>query len=108
MQKSILQSGSQAYGLDQQNTSNTAETLTTMGFTIEDEGASPLTATIYCETFAVRFGAGVVTATKGGVLNPGEYLLLESEKEIRNTKFISETAGSHGLLNIVNLTHDGK
>ena len=93
-------------GIDSNDTTNTASTLATLGFTVtksatasgqQDQSAD--FALIYFETNAVRVGAGTPTTAKGLIFESGEFLVLESEREIADTKFVSAVLGAHATLN---------
>jgi len=93
-------------GIDSNDTTDIASTLSTLGFTIvksstatgqQDQQAD--FTLIYFETNAVRVGAATPTAAKGLIFEAGEFLVLESAREITDTMFISAVAGAHATLN---------
>ena len=46
----------------------------------------------------VAIGAGTLTTAKGLQFTAGEMVILETEREITDTKFISAVAGAHGTI----------
>ena len=96
----------QTDNIDENDSTNTASTLETLGFTVtksasatgqQDQDADVIW--LYIEGNAVRYGAGTPTTSKGLVLQNGDYLLLESIREIETIKFISAVAGLHATIN---------
>ena len=106
MQKVRFGGMEQLDAIDSNASTNTASTLSTLGFTItrastaagqrEQDSDEIL---LYIEGNSVRYGAGTPTTSKGLVLQVGEYLLLESMREIETVKFISAVAGLHATIN---------
>lgn len=86
------------------SSTNTASTLETLGFTVAmSEGATGRTqkadiALIYFETNAVRVGAGTPSTSKGPIFEAGEFLILESAREIEDTKFVSAVVDVHATI----------
>jgi len=90
--------------VDVKNSSNTASTLSTLGFAVSKAaGADGSTkkadlALIQFKVNAVAFGKGTLTTANGMSMDAGEFIILESEQEIIDTKFISAVAGVHGTI----------
>lgn len=62
---------------------------------------SPSSILITCETADIRFAFGSTpTTTLGHILYATYSIVLDNPKAIRDFKFISETAGTHGDLMI--------
>lgn len=106
MQRIINSGMQQLLGVEKANTTNTASTLSTLGFTVaKDIGAELKTqkadqALIYVETNDIRIGAGTLLAATGLLVEAGDYIKLSSAKEIEQTKFISAVAGVHATLHV--------
>lgn len=104
----IIESGmQQLLDVEKANTSNTARTLSTIGFTIsraagaEGGNVKPVDkALIYVETNDIRMGVGSPVAATGLLVEAGDYIKLQSAKEIADTKFISAVAGVHATLHV--------
>ena len=91
--------------VDSNATTNTASTLSTLGFTIvRGAGAAGRIkhvdmVLIYVETAAIRLGKGTPTQAGLGLpIQPGQFVLLETRKEVEQTEFISAAAGVHATL----------
>ena len=105
MQKVIIGGMKELDAIDSNSSSNTASTLSTLGFTVtrassasgqrEQDSDQVL---LYIEGNAVRYGAGTPTTSKGLVIQDGEYLLLESMREIETVKFVSAVTGAHATI----------
>jgi len=108
MQRTIHSGMQQLQGIEKAATTDTASTLATLGFTttrgvgaIADAKLKPCDkAIIYVETNDIRMGAGTLLAATGLFVEAGDYIKLESAKEIEHTKFISAVAGSHATLHV--------
>ena len=91
-------------GVDVQSSTDVASTLETLGFTVaKAEGAAGQTrkadlALIQFKVNTVAIGAGTLTTANGLSFDAGEFLILETEREITDTKFISAVAGVHGTI----------
>ena len=105
MQKLIISGLINPANIDSNDSSNTAETLSTMGFTVVTS-AGALAAReyerciIFVETNSVRVGVGSPTTSLGHVWLAGETWMLNSADEIKDIKFISNTSGNHAKLHI--------
>ena len=90
--------------VDSNASTNTASTLATLGFTIvRSAGAAGIImhvdmVLIQIETASVRVGVGSPTTSLGLLLDPGQFVLLETRAEVEETKFISAVAGVHATL----------
>lgn len=91
--------------IDSNDSTNTASTLETLTFTVKKtatvSGARNQYADVillYIEGNAVRYGAGTPTTSKGLILEVGEYLLLESRREIEDIKFVSAITDAHSTI----------
>ena len=92
--------------IDSNASTNTASTLATLTFTVKKTATASGQEDLYAdmaliqvETAAVRVGAGTPTQAGLGIkLEPGQFVLLETEREIEQTKFISAVAGNHATL----------
>jgi hypothetical protein len=85
--------------------SNTAQSLSDLGATVEVSQAGSITAqsefaTVSVETNAVRVSLGTPTAAVGHLLQPGDSVDLQGNEEVLTAKFISAVAGAHGALQI--------
>ncbi len=91
-------------GVEVKPSTDAAQTLLAMGFTVaKAEGAAGQTrkadlALIQMRVNTVAIGAGTLTTAKGLQFAAGEMLILETEREIIDTKFISAVAGVHGTI----------
>ncbi len=107
MQRVINSGMQQLLGVEKAATSDTARNLSTIGFTVTRSGGAATTkakptdkALIYVETNDIRIGAGTLLAATGLLITAGNYVRLESAKEIEHTKFISAVAGVHATLHV--------
>ncbi len=104
MQKVKLTGMKHLEGVDVKTSTNTASTLSTLGFTVSKaEGAAGQIrkadlALIQFKVNTVAIGAGTLTTANGLSFDAGEFLILETEREIIDTKFISAVAGVHGTI----------
>lgn len=104
MQKVKLTGMAHLEGIDVKNSTNVAQTLSAMGFTVKKaEGAEGQfrkadLALIQFKVNTVAIGAGTLTTANGLSFDAGEFLILETEREITDTKFISAVAGVHGTI----------
>jgi hypothetical protein len=96
-------------GIINGTSSNTAQSLTDLGATIEINTSQPgggalkrqaQFATVSVETNAVRFACGTPTTANGHLLQPGDSIDLQDVHEIKTAKFISAVAGAHATLQI--------
>ena len=106
MQKVKFGGMEQLDDVDSNASTDTASTLSTLGFTITkaatadgDREQDADVVLLYIEGYAVRYGAGTPTTSKGPILEVGEYLYLESMREIELVKFVSAVAGDHATIN---------
>lgn len=104
MQKVKLTGMRHLEDVDFKNSTNAAQTLSDMGFTVKmAEGAAGQVkkadlALIQFRVNTVTVGSGTLTTAKGMQFAAGEFVILETEREITDTKFISAVAGVHGTV----------
>ncbi|NHZ84985.1 MAG: hypothetical protein GWP19_03790 [Planctomycetia bacterium] len=104
MQKVKLTGMQHLEPVDVKTSTDVASTLSTLGFTVKKaEGAEGQfrkadLALIQFRVNTVAVGSGTLTTAKGIQFAAGEILLLETEREITDIKFISAVAGVHGTI----------
>ena len=104
MQKVKLTGMKNLEGVEVKTSTDVATTLSGLGFTVA-KGADSAgiikkadLALIQFRVNTVAIGAGTLTTAKGLQFTAGEMVILETEREITDTKFISAVAGAHGTI----------
>ena len=106
MQRVQIWAGDQVQDPVNKNSSDTSETLSTKGVTVVQSagvlkiGAKAIFAYIGIEINDVRFGFGTVTASKGQLVELGDMITLEGEREVETFQIISAVVGAHADLQI--------